>query len=249
MPERRRERLDALAGEHRAGQLDRGGDDDRQADAGLVEDPADAGEGGLDGARVVLRLQHEQVGAAGDEAARPSVVDVRHLVERDAAGDRERFRRRAHVSGDEAGARRRAVRVRDLAGEAGGRLVDLVRAAREAELGEDDRAAAERVRGDDVGAGLEVAAMGVGDDVGARDVELLGAAFVLGAAEIGRAEVAAVDVRAVRPADDEDALGERIEERLRAIVAVHWNDMVSGGGLRLEAGSWKWERRRATPGL
>ena len=65
--------------------------------------------------------------------------------------------------------------------------------------------AAEGVGHQEVGAGLEILAVHLGDDVGAGDVEVLGAAFVLGAAVVGGREIEALQVRAARALLDEDA--------------------------------------------
>ena len=150
----------------------------------------------------------------------PAVVDVHHLREGDAAGDGQRFRRRPEVAGDESRATGRAVGVGDCARKAGGSLVDLAHLVGQVEFGEDDRAAAKRVGGDDVGASLEIAAMRIGDDVGARHVELLRAAIVREPAVVLGRQIAAVQIRAVRTPDNEDAIRGSFVQQLDAIFTV-----------------------------
>src|SRR2546430_1469171 len=114
-----------------------------------------------------------------------------------------------------------------LAREARSRGVDLAHLVLEAVLGEHDARAAEGVGLDEVGAGGEVALMHLADHVGARQDQVLVAAFVLGAAEVPGGEVATLDVRPRRAVEDDDALG---EEGAQAVVAgggAHWSRMIT----------------------
>ncbi len=79
--------------------------------------------------------------------------------------------------------------------------------------------------------------MGVGDDVRAGNVELLGTALVLGPAEIGRRQAAPMQIRPVRPPDNEDPLRKRVKQQLGSIFVAHWTAMVANQ--RLEAGVWR----------
>ncbi len=91
-----------------------------------------------------------------------------------------------------------------LAGDAGGGDVDRVRPVGQVILGEDERGPAEGVGLDDVGPGLEVAAVDRGDDVRAGQVQVLVAALERFAAEVGGAEVSGLDGRAHGAVEAED---------------------------------------------
>ncbi len=101
----------------------------------------------------------------------------------------------AEATGDEAGLVGVAlgVGVGDLAGESGGFAVDLVHAVFEAELGEAVAGGGEGVGGEEVGAGVEVAALDVADEVGLCEYEDVNAALeVVGV--VGEAVAAVVSL-------------------------------------------------------
>ena len=95
----------------------------------------------------------------------------------------------------------------------GGGEVQLVGAVFQLVLGQDDPGAAEGVGLDDVGAGFEVLAVDVLDDVGPRDVEDFGTVLapqVVGLDGEGRR----VDHGAHGAVEDEDTLFQDVLERL-----------------------------------
>src|SRR6059036_1787064 len=200
----------------------------------------DAEERGLDVERVLLRLQEEHVGAALEEARRLLGVGGRHLLEGDAARDRDGLRARAHRAGDEARAVGRLAARARLAREPRRRGVDLAHLVLQAVLAEHDARAAEGVGLDDVRAGGEVALVHLADHVGAGEDQVLVAALVLGAAEVPGGEIATLDVRPGRAVEDDDALGEEGAQTVAAGGGAHWSRMITSA-LR----SAKHGRRRA----
>src|SRR5439155_601040 len=167
---------------------------DREHDGNGTPGPGraflDAEERGLDVERVLLRLQEEHVGAALEEARRLLGVGGRHLLEGDAARDRDGLRARAHRAGDEARAVGRLAARARLAREPRRRGVDLAHLVLQAVLAEHDARAAEGVGLDDVRSRGEVALVHLADHVGAGEDQVLVAALVLGAAEVPGGEVA-----------------------------------------------------------
>src|SRR5437870_3324277 len=174
----------------------------------LGERPVDAEERGLHVERVLLRLEEEDVGAALDEPHGLLGERRGDLVEGDAPGHRDGLGARTHGAGDEARALGRLELRARRAGETGGGGVDLAHLVRQPVLRERDARAAEGVGLDDVGARGEVALVHLAHDVGSGEDEVLVAALVGLAAEVPRAEVAALEVGPRRPVQDEDALGQ-----------------------------------------
>src|SRR5213076_2667437 len=132
-----------------------------------------------------------------------------------------------HRAGDEARAVGRLEARARLAREARGRGVDPAHLVLEAVLGEHDARAAEGVGLDDVGAGGEVALVHLADHAGARQDQVLVAAFVLGAPEVPGGEVATLDVRPRRAVEDDDALGEEGAQAVAAGGGAHWSRMIT----------------------
>ena len=94
-----------------------------------------------------------------------------------------------------------------LAGDLGGEVVQLVGAVGEMEVGEGDGMAAKGVGLDHVGAGGEVGAVDVEDDVGAHPEDVFAAVLVLGPAEVVDGD-ALVQHAAHGSVEDEDTFGE-----------------------------------------
>ena len=163
------EGLDGLAGEGSARRVDdRPRDDQRQAQAELVEERLDREDRRLRVERVEDRLDQQEVGAAFDQPGRGLAVGDDELVPGDAPGgrvqtsaliDAVRFvgpREPATNRGRSGSAAFR--RVRRVAGEPRGRDVQLADRRRvEAIVGLGDPRRGERVRAEDLGAGIEVA--------------------------------------------------------------------------------------------
>ena len=208
------ERLDVLSREHRAHRLDRHRRHDRRSPSDLRERLLDADQPGLEVARVLGRLQEQDVGAAREKTDRLGTVVDDHLVERHAARHGHRLRRRSHGAGDEPQPPRRGRFRRRFAGELGRPPVDLDRPVREPVLREDQRCAAEGVRLDHVGAGREVVRVHPPHDVRPRPDQVFVAALELRAAEVGRRQVLALEPGPRRPVEHEDAFGEALLERL-----------------------------------
>jgi len=146
-----------------------------------------------------------RVSCAGQQRGRLDLVGGRDLVERHVARDRDRARGGAHGPDDEPVAG-------SLAGEDGRRAAELVGALGEAVLREDIGGTAEGVRGDHVGAGVEVGGVDAADHVGPREVQMLVAALVALAAEVVGAEAGGLDHRPHRAVEHQDAPGEDVGE-------------------------------------
>ena len=146
------------------------------ARAGLLEDAFDGVEGGLGVEGVECGLDEEDVRAAVEQAACGFGVGGDKLVEGDVAvagvvhvgGDGERLVGGAEASGDEAGLVGIAVGVvvGDFSRQSRRFAVYFVHAVLEAELGEAVAGGGEGVGGENVGAGVEVLALDVADEVG-----------------------------------------------------------------------------------
>ena len=221
------ERLDGLARQGSAGRVDDGPrDDQRQPLAGLVEERLDRGDRRLRVERVEDRLDEQDVGATLDQAGGRFAVGDLELLPGDAAGGRiadvGAHRGgpvgRAERAGDEA----RAVglgqfgRVGGIAGEPGGRDVQLADGRRiEAVVGLGDAGRGERVRADDVRAGIEIAGMDGGDGRRLGQAQQVAVAAEVArvvaeplAAEVGLAEPVGLEHRPHRPVEDDDPLAE-----------------------------------------
>ena len=225
--ERRVERLDALARQHRAHRLDRPADHQRQRDARALHRRAHADRRRLEVQRVLGCLEQQRVHAPGDERGGLKLVRLPDLIEGDVARDADRARRRSHRADDEAGAG-------GLAGQPRSGERDLVGAPGQAVLAEHVRRAPEGVRRDHVRAGVEVGGVDASDDVGAREVQVLVTAFVLGAAEVLGAESRRLDHGAHRTVEDEDALGQRVPEKRHGVIVAHMTSTaLSLDGVRI----------------
>ena len=173
--DRRPECLDGLAAERPAGSVDdRARQDEREADSGGLEGGLDAEDRGLAVERVEDRLDQEDVGAALDQALGRLLVGGGELLERDVAGggvvhvgrDRGRPVRRPEGAGDEPRpAGFRGLRgVGGFAGDPGGRGVHLADEGLQGVVGLGDPRRRERVRLDDVRAGVEIGVVDRPDD-------------------------------------------------------------------------------------
>ncbi len=151
---------------------------------GLAAHRLDGDQRRLGVAGVLAGLDDEEVDPALEQPAR-LLGEARHqLVEGDAAGDADRLVGGAHGADDEArpigGGELVAASHREL----GGAPVELPRPVGQAVLGEHDRRAAEGVGLDEIGAGLEIGAVDIEDDIGPGHDEVLVAALELDAAEV-----------------------------------------------------------------
>ncbi len=163
----RPEGLRRLPGERPPGQVDdRAGEHHRDARAARLEDLGDGEEGGLRVERVEDGLDEQDVGAAVEQALDLRPVGAGGLGEGEGAvagvvdvgRERERLVERPDGTADPARALGRSRTVGSLAGDAGGRGVELVheRVVGEAVVRLRDGRAVERVRLDQVGPGGEV---------------------------------------------------------------------------------------------
>ncbi|CAB4945373.1 unannotated protein [freshwater metagenome] len=230
------EGLGDLAGERTTRRIgDGAGDDDRPAALLLLEQRLDGEDRRLGVEGVEDRLDHQQVRAAVDEAARGDEVGLGELVEADVARarvvdvgrDRGRTRRGAERTGDPARAVVGGDRVRCCAGQARGLEVQLVGEVLEAVVGERDRVGVEGVRLDDVGARAEVLLVDRPDDVRLRDRQQVVVADQV-AGVVGEALPAvaglvgpvALDGRAHRTVQHHDPLAQDRSEGVGGVGAV-----------------------------
>ena len=177
-------------------------------------------------------LEHQQVATAVDEAADLLLERVLHLVEGrgakcrvvDIGRDRERAVHRADRPGGEPRLVRRPGRpfVRDASRQLRGRDVQFVGDRLEPVVGLHDRGAVERVRLDDIGAGLEILAVDRCDRVRAgQNQQIVVAPHVARvrretvAAEVGLRQPQLLDHRAHRAVENQDAFPkEPVQHRL-----------------------------------
>ena len=203
---RRHQRVGSLPGEHRPHRLDRARNHHRHAIAQLLEHFLHADQAGLDVAGVLRGFEQQDVGAALDQSFRLVVVVLAQLVEGDAAGDRDGLRRRPHRARDES----RLVRGREffsgLAGELGGREVDVVSLGGQSEILQVAGGGVERIARDDIGTGLEIRRVNIENHVGAGQDQVVVAALVFGTAEVLCAKLARLDHRAHGAVEHQNAL-------------------------------------------
>ena len=162
--------------QQRAGGLHRHLHEDRDVAAGLGAGDLGAIHRGLDLQRVLAGLDQDRIDAAGDQAAallgqrrlQRVVGDVAEAGQLGAGPDAADHPAMAAVG----------ELLRRLARQFAAALVDLERAVGDVELRQRDRRAAERVGLHHVGAGLEVAAVDVAHQVGAREVQHVGAVLL-----------------------------------------------------------------------
>ena len=223
------ERLDGLPDERAAREVhDRARDHDGDLRARLAHEAPDGGDGGLAVERVEDGLDQQHVAAALDEGADLRVVGVADLVEGHAARagvvdvgrERERAVHRPDGARDEARALGRGRFVGRLAREAGGGDVDVAHERAHAVVLEGDGLGVERVGREHVGPGREVLAVDVQHGVGLREAQdvvvaldgrrPVGEGPLRAAAEVGLLEAVALEHRAHRAVEHEDAAGEEI---------------------------------------
>ncbi|MCY1372972.1 hypothetical protein D9M69_602150 [compost metagenome] len=168
------EGLDGLAGENAAGRVGHGaGDHDGQADAALLEHFLGGVDGRLGVQGVEDGFDQDDVDAAVEQPVELFDVGGAQFVEGDVASagivhigrDRGRLGLRAQRAGHETRLVRRAVGITGLARQPGGHQVQLVGQFRQVVVALGDRRGAEGIGLDDVGAGLEVLAVDLGDHV------------------------------------------------------------------------------------
>ena len=245
------ERLDGLTRQGPPGRVDdRAGDDQRQRHAGLVEQRPDRGDRRLRVERVEDRLDQQDVGAALDEAGcRFPIRDLQLLP-----GDASRGRIadvRAH-RGRPVG---RAERARDvsrsvglrtfglvggLTGEAGGCDVDVADGLRvEAVVGLGDARGRERVRAQDVRAGVEIGGVDVSDGSRLGQAQEVAVAAQVArvvaetlASEIGLGESVGLEHRAHRPVEHEDPPAQEVRQKREPRCPVERRHATTATGCR-----------------
>ncbi len=220
MQQRHRQRLGILASQHRAHRLDGHRDRHGQVEPDLLEGVIDPDQSRLDVARVLAGLEQQVVGAPGQQTEGLDPVVLDQLLEGHPTGHRDGLGGRAHGAAHEA-------QLPGLVGlTAGGarqlrrQAVELEGLVAEAVLVEHQRGGPESVGLDDVGPGLEVASVHQAHHVGPGAAEHLVAAFELLAAEVLGTQIGVLHRRARGPVEHENALLERLEQRLAALVQI-----------------------------
>src|SRR6266481_3241790 len=178
--------FDGLSGEHGAHGLDGDGDDEGNGCADFAGKFLDGQQSGFD------------------------VVGFAELLEGDTAGDGDGLGGGAHGAGDKARLGGRGEFVGGLASEFGGAAVEEMRVGGEPVLGENNGGTAKAVCFNDVGAGREIFAVDVEDDVWARAHEIFVTAFERGAAEILGGEIALLQHRTHGAVEHKDALRQEV---------------------------------------
>ena len=226
--------LDRLGGERAAPLEDGERRHHREPYAGVGEHLIDGVEAALEDERVEGRLGQQDVDAPFDERLDLLAVGRHHLVERhvavarvgDVARDGELLVRRADRSRDESrpvGGRGHG-RVGRLAGQPRRGKVELPHPVGQAEVGQRHARRAERVGLDDVGAGGQIGGVDVPDRVPLREDQDVDAVLQVArvVAERGPAKPTLVQSqgvhhRAHRPVQDNDTLGQQVEQGRGAV--------------------------------
>ena len=138
-------------------------------------------------------LQKEDVRAALDQPGRLFPVRLRQLVESDAPGHRNGLGGRPHGARHEAGLVGHSGGIGQAPGQPGSFPVDVPGLVRQVVLRQHHRGCAEGVGLQDVGPGVKVALVNVGNYVRAGKYQVLVAPFVLRAAEVVRAQPSGLD--------------------------------------------------------
>ena len=224
MRDRRAKRLGGLPGQHGAQRFNRPRDHGRDAASAFPPQPLDGDERRLDVARVVAGLEQQHIHAALQQGPRLLVEVLHQLRKGHPAGHRDRFGRRAHRAGDEAGFVRRGDLVGRLPREPRRNHVQLVGLVLQPVLGEHEPRATEGVGRDHVGARREVGAVDAHHEIGSGAHELLVAPLERGAAEVVGGELVLLEHGAHGPIEHEHTLLEDVVEprhrRCRHVVAA-----------------------------
>src|SRR5216683_5088933 len=202
--------FDGLSGEHGAHGLDGDGDDEGNGCADFAGEFLDGQQSGFDVAGVLTGFDEEDVDAALEQAFGLDVVGFAKLLEGDTAGDGDGLGGGAHGTGDKARLGGRGEFVGGLASEFGGAAVEEMRVGGEPVLGENNGGTAKAVCFNDVGAGREIFAVDVEDDVWARAHEIFVTAFERGAAEILGGEIALLQHGTHGAVEHKDALRQEV---------------------------------------
>jgi hypothetical protein len=127
--------------------------------------------------------------------------------------------------------------VRRLARQVGGGAVDLARAVRQAELAQRDRGTAERVGLDHVGAGGEVAAGDVAHQIGARQVQHIGAILLAPVVALG-IQVHRLHAAAGAAVAQQDLVAEGVEKMGsgQVVASGRWDAAVRPTDIRTNGG-------------
>ena len=218
---------------------DGAGNPDRQMHAFIVERFLDGEDRGLRVQRVEDSLDHDEIGAAPDERTRRHAVGLAQFVERDVAESRivyVRRQRRGAVRRPEHARHEARVVVRfrfiaERACQPRTFLVQLFDQMLETVIGLADRRGIEGIRLDDVGAGFEIGAADLTDDVRLRQrqkivvaLELVTVIAETATAERRLVQRITLDHHAPGSVEDEDALARRLLQPRDARIAVETHE-------------------------
>ena len=223
MRQRGVQRLGILAGQQRPHRLNGALHRHRNGAAQLRLRPVNSLQAGLDVDGVLAGLQQQHIGAAFNQPGGLLVVVGGQFVKGEAAGNGNGAGGRAHSAGDEAGLGGIGGGVvgGGAAGDGGGGAVDAAGVFGQVVLAKNHGGGAEGVGFNDVGAGVQIGAVDVIDDIRAGEVEVFVAAFIIGAAEVVGAQVAGLDLGSHGAVHHQDAAGEGDFQFSNAGVGVH----------------------------
>ena len=159
------EGLDVLASQESAHGFHGTLDGNRNPAAQLGKGAVDALQSGLDVQRVLTGFQQQEIRAAFDETGGLIVVRSGQIVEGDPTGNGDGLGGGTHGAGDEAGLVGCTCAVGSLTGDGGGGPVNWAGFVGEIVFSENDGSSAKGVGLDDVGSGIEIPLMDIGDDV------------------------------------------------------------------------------------
>ncbi|MNS37747.1 hypothetical protein D3C72_699740 [compost metagenome] len=215
-------RQDVRAQEHAPADVERDLHLERHATARLLEVPVDADHGRLDLQDVLAGLDQEHVAAALHEGLGLLLEDVGQFLEGDLGESRviraRQHARRADRARHEARLLGRAEAVGLFARQGRRLVVELVGELLDAVLGHLQPVAAEGVGLDDVGAGLEVVRVHLGDHVRAGDDQVVVRALF--AAEVLEGQLQLLQAGAHGPVINQDAGTKFFEEAAHETLLV-----------------------------
>ena len=189
------ERFHPLSGQHRAHGFNRDGDGYGHAMPDRPKRGVDPQETRFQVERVLGRFHQQQVHATPQQALCLFRIGVPQLAEGHTTGDRDRFSRRSHGAGNEAGPMGRAVALGTGSGELGCGLVDDARLLVQAIFGQDDTRPAKGIRFNNIRTGLQEVVVNLCDGLRAGQHQVFITPFVRQTAEIFRAQVLGLDGR------------------------------------------------------
>ena len=187
----------------------------------LGEGPVDALQPGLDVHGILARLQQKDIGAPFHQARRLLMIRCGKLVESDSAGDGDGLGGGAHGARHEPRLVGSAGGFGHLPGEPGRLPVDPAGFVGEVIFCQDYSRGPKGVGFHDVGAGLQIAPVYLGDDVGPCQDQVFVTTLVLRSAEVLWSQALFLDRGAHCPVHNQDASLKQRFQGIDAVCVIH----------------------------